>query len=205
MEILTEGTYKGERARVIARRYKYSADMMPDDDDAVPQFWIATEGPRWNVLFEHNMDEMPESATNLARGLREVYALGEQLKGRGGVVGRTGLAERWLRMIGFKAARVQEVWLDRSTSGLMVSVVTEDWLTEQGLNVDYAEVIVEETRDMVNWLKGDVSYLALQVTDHECNCEYCGVEWRTVAYSTGIYKAPHNLDKSVAEAFCPLG
>lgn len=201
MEILTEGTYDGARARVIAMQDEYSADMMPDDDGAVPQFWIATEGTRWNVLFERNMDEMPASTANLMRGMQYVYALAGQLKG---VVDRTGLTERWLRMIGFKAARVQEIWLDRSTSGIMVSVVTEDWLTEQGLNVDYAEVVVEETRDTVNWLKGDVSYLELQVMDHECNCEYCVAGWRTVEEVGGIYEAPHNLDKSDAEALFRL-
>lgn len=204
MEILTEGTYKGARARVIARRDEYSADMMPDDYYAVPQFWIATEGPCWRVLFEHNMDEMPENTENLMRGLREVYALAGQLKGWNGIVDRTVMVERWLRIIGFKAARAQEVWLDRSTGGLMVSVVTEDWLDERGLNIDCAEDIVEDTRDTVNWLKGDVSYLEAQVADHECNCEYCDVQWRTVDHVAGIYEAPHNLSESDAEAFFPL-
>lgn len=199
-EILSTGTYKGERARVIAMRDEYSADMCPDGDGYVPQFY-ADYRRGFELCHGVNLENLPShlDADRVLNGvleIRDAFYRNHRLTW-------AEIAERWLRIVGCVNASVREVSLDQGSWGLMIAVVSNEWLQITGCDRDY-QIYDEDTLDFENWLRGDVSYIELQTVTHDCNCDYCETEWISVERVHGIYGNPWEIDREDALSRLPL-
>lgn len=168
-EVLAEGkTPEGKRMQIIAEPVQYSEDLKPDGDCHVPTLYVAldhmSQGAMSGVNLEHfplDVDDAVSAVLELRDRFRDNWA---------------ELAERWFRINGAKGASVHVVDLSRSHGGVMIAAYGQDWQDMTGVVDDYT-ITDSDTEEYENWLKGEVSWVSARVADHDCNCEYCGVEW----------------------------
>lgn len=168
-EVLAEGTTpEGKRMQIIAQPIKYSGDLCPDGDGHVPTLYAAldhmSQGAMSGVNLEHfplDVDDAVSAVLELRDRFRDNWA---------------ELAERWFRINGAKGASVHVVDLSRSHGGVVIAAYGQDWQDMTGVDDDYT-ITDNDTEEYENWLKGEVSWVSARVADHDCNCEYCGVEW----------------------------
>lgn len=169
-EVLAEGaTPEGKRVQIIAEPVQYSGDFKPDGDGYVPTLFLSFHYG-FSVAGELNGDYFPVAHEQL-------------LDLAGGLYGNVDTHAKWERAIevfllgmGAKRARAQVISLDRSSWGIMVSAFGQEWQDMTGVVDDYT-ITDSDTEEYENWLKGEVSWITARVADHDCNCEYCGVEW----------------------------
>lgn len=195
-EVLAEGvTPEGKRMQIIAEPVEYSGDMMPDDDGYVPTMYMGYSRGSLGLNSSLNLIYFPVDEDCTMNAIQEMrYRFRDNWD---------KMAERWLRIMGAKDARVREVALDRSSWGIVVSAHGQEWQNVTGVCDDY-KIRSTDTEEYENWLKGEVSWVSARVSSHDCNCEYCGVEWIEMddVPSMSVCAAPwdiqHDLDGKYA-------
>ena len=168
-EVLAEGTTpEGKRMQIIAELVQYSGDLKPDGDCYVPTFYMGYSCGAYRLSDRLNISHFPvsEEAT-----MEAVVEMRERFRDNW-----EKMAERWLRIMGAKDARVREVQFDQSSRGVMISAYGQDWQDMTGVDDDYT-ITDNDTEEYENWLKGEVSWVTAREACHDCNCEYCEVEW----------------------------
>lgn len=168
-KVLAEGmTPEGKRMQIIAEPVEHGEDLKPDGDGYVPTFYMGYSYGAYRLSDRLNISHFPVSEEATMEAVVEVR---ERFRDNW-----EKMAERWLRIMGAKDARVREVQLDQSSWGIMVSAFGQDWQDMTGVTDDYT-ITAEDAEDFENWLKGEVSWVSARVASHDCNCEYCEVEW----------------------------
>lgn len=199
-EVLAEGTTpEGKRMQIIAEPVEYSEDLMPDGDCYVPTVYL--DWSRHDLQFCHglNWDDR--------YGVLDEGTLLHAVNELRSAFGHTNYSweyvmERWLRIVGAKDARVREVKLDQSSWGVMVSAFGQKWQDMTGVADDY-KITDSNTEEFENWLKGEVSWISARVADHDCNCEYCDVEWTEVEDVIGmtVYADPWDIQQEIGDKY----
>lgn len=169
-EVLAEGVApEGKRMQIIAAPVEYSGDLMPDGDGYVPTVFLGFHYG-FSVESELNGDYFPMDSERLREVVGELYGSANDLAEWKRAV------EVLLLGMGAKQARVRRISLDRSHWGIMVSAYGQKWQDMLGVDDGYT-ITDDDTEEFENWLKGEVSWVSARVADHDCNCEYCEVEW----------------------------
>lgn len=190
-EVLAEGTTpEGKRMQIVAEPVLHSGDLEPDGDCYVPTFYMGYSRGAFRLSGRLNISHFPvsEEAT-----MEAVVEMRDRFPDNWEEV-----SERWLRIMGAKDARVREVQLDQSPWGIMVSAYGQDWQDMTGVDDDYT-ITAEDTEEYENWLKGEVSWVSARVADHDCNCEYCEVEWTEMDDVSGmsVYADPWGIQHEI--------
>lgn len=199
-KVLAEGmTPEGKRMQIIAEPVEYSADLMPDGDVYVPTVYLDWSRHDLRLCHGLNWDDrygVPDEGT-LLHAVNELRS----------AFGHTNYSweyvmERWLRIMNAKDARVREVQLDQSSWGVMISAYGQDWQDVTGVADDY-RITDEDTEEFENWLKGDVSRVTAREATHDCNCEYCEVEWVEKADVFGmiVYADPWDIQDGINDKY----
>lgn len=188
-EVLAEGTTpEGKRMQIVAELVEHSDDLMPDGDCYVPTMYVTYSNGRFSLGPALNGNYFPLGLDDAMNGVLEAcwdrFDNWEEM------------AERWLRIMGAKGARVREVQLDQSSWGVMVSAYGQKWQDMTGVDDDYT---ITDSEEFENWLKGEVSWISARVADHDCNCEYCEVEWAEMDDVIGmsVYASPWGIQQGI--------
>lgn len=194
-EVLAEGkTPEGKRMQIIAEPAQYSEDLKPDGDCYVPTFYMGYSCGAYRLSDRLNISHFPvsEEAT-----MEAVVEMREWFRDNW-----EKMAERWLRIMGAKDARVREVQFDQSSWGVMVSAYGQDWQDMIGVDDDYT-ITAEDTEEYENWLKGEVSWVTAREACHDCNCEYCEVEWVEMDDVIGmsVYADPWDIKHEISDEY----
>lgn len=184
-EVLAEGTTpEGKRMQIVAEPVQYSGDFKPDGDGYVPTLFLSFHYG-FSVAGELNGGYFPVAPEHL------LYLAG-------GLYGNVDTHAKWERAIevfllgmGAKRARARVISLDRSSWGIMVSAFGQEWQDMTGVVDDYT-ITDSDTEDFKNWLKGEVSWVTAREATHDCNCEYCKVEWIEMGdvFGINVYASP---------------
>lgn len=194
-KVLAEGmTPEGKRMQIIAEPVEYSGDLCPDGDGRVPTLYVAldhmSQGAMSGVNLEHfplDVDDAVSAVLELRDRFRDNWA---------------ELAERWFRINGAKGASVHVVDLSRSHGGVIIAAYGQGWQEVTGVVDDYT-ITDEDTEEFENWLKGDVSRVTAREATHDCNCEYCEVEWVEKADVFGmiVYADPWDIQDGINDKY----
>lgn len=190
-EVLAEGmTLEGKRVQIIAEPVQYSGDLKPDGDGYVPTLYMGYSRGSFGLSSTLNPCYFPVDERDTMNAIQEMR---DRFRDNW-----EEMAERWLRIMGARSARVREVQLDRSSWGIMVFAFGQEWQDMTGVVDDYT-ITDSDTEEFEQWLKGAVSWISARVADHDCDCEYCEIEWVEMDDATRmvVYADPWNIEREI--------
>lgn len=165
-EVIAAGKIDGQRARLVAKLVDYSGDLPIDDDGTVPQVFIGYSFGRFTLSGAVNLCYFPVDVDHVVNAVEEFrWRFRDNWE---------EVTERWLRIMGAEGASVQQDSLDQSTWGILIAAYGGAWRDMTGVPSGY-KIGAMDTREFVNWLRGDVSEVYVEVADDDCECENCEI------------------------------
>lgn len=196
-EVIAAGKIDGQCARLVARLLDYSGDLPIDDDGTVPQVFIGYSFGRFTLSGAVNLDYFPVDVDHVVNAVEEFrWRFRDNWE---------EVTERWLRIMGAEGASVQQDSLDQSTWGILIAAYGGAWRDMTGVPSGY-KIGAMDTREFVNWLKGEVSEVYVEVAYDDRECENCSPVWTaSVGRSSSIvYADPFDIKADREEGFLYL-
>lgn len=165
-EVIAVGKIDGQRARLVAKLVDYSGDLPIDNQGTVPQVFIGYNFGRFTLSGAVNLDYFPVDVDHVVNAVEEFrWRFRDNWE---------EVTERWLRIMGAEGVSVQQDSLDQSTWGILIAAYGGAWRDMTGVPSGY-EIDAMDTREFVNWLKGEVSEVYVEVANDDCECENCEI------------------------------
>lgn len=196
-EVIAVGKIDGQCARLVAKRLDYSGDLPLDDDATIPQVFIGYSFGRFTLIGAANLDYFPVDVDHVVNAVEEFrWRFRDNWE---------GVTERWLRIMGAEGVSVQQDSLDQSTWGILIAAYGGAWRDMTGVPSGY-KIGAMDTRGFVNWLRGDVSEVYVEVADDDCECENCSLAWMADAdwIRSIVYADPFDIKADREESFIHL-
>lgn len=196
-KVIAVGEIDGQRARLVAELVDYSEDLPIDDQGTVPQVFIGYHHGRFALGGAVNLDYFPVDVDHVVNAVEEFrWRFRDNWE---------EVTERWLRIMGAEVASVQDVSLDQSTWGILIAAYGTEWRDMTGVPSGY-KIDATDTREFVNWLKGEVSEVYVEVADDDRGCENCSPEWMADAnwIRSIVYADPFDIKTDRDESFIHL-